>query len=556
MLNQHSKGDEALSRRRFSISRSHYLIAFLVLGLGFTGMLAYEAHRASSSQQATAERAIEDHAAVAAWNYAGHLEKKIDWAIAQPSFTYLKKSRDKWDWEPSEEFSQEYGEAIRCAFSIDTNGGFEIDPKTGAFTLREGPDPDPGVEEWIRQEIAAGLETYDPEWSYSMIYGAPDGKTHVVFYKVEYDREEKETTAIIGFEADLGAMPEAFRYAFKGHLLPPSLTEGRKNEDIMSVEVLGPAGEILWASSADVSWAYSAVDYLSPQFSNLPVAVALQPSMAESLVIGGLPKSRLPLILGLLFFAGLLVVATIFLLRRELELGRMRTEFVSNVSHELRTPLAQIRMFVETLMLNRVRSEEERRRSLEIMNREIRRLGNLVENILTFSRAERGTMKLKLESTELGSLFAEVADSFRPLASGRNMELDTDIHEDTVATVDRAAVRQILLNLLDNAVKYGPTGQTVSLGLEVHNGAVLFRVDDEGPGIPQSDRRAVWDAFVRLDREREQATAGTGIGLSVVRELVIRHGGQVWVETSPSGGARFCVEIPKSQRIADGVQAA
>lgn len=154
-------------------------------------------------------------------------------------------------------------------------------------------------------------------------------------------------------------------------------------------------------------------------------------------------------------------------------------------------------------------------------------------------------MDLKFETTELAPLCEEVAESFRPLATGRHMELKTEIHDGAMADVDRAAIKQILLNLLDNAVKYGPEGQTVWLGLEAGHGTVQLRVDDEGPGIPADKRAAVWDAFVRLDRERDAATAGTGIGLSVVRELVIRHGGRAWIETGPSGGARFCVELPR-----------
>jgi signal transduction histidine kinase len=153
-------------------------------------------------------------------------------------------------------------------------------------------------------------------------------------------------------------------------------------------------------------------------------------------------------------------------------------------------------------------------------------------------------MKLKFEPTELTPLFKEVVDAFEPLASGRSVKLRTEVETEATATVDRSAVRQILLNLLDNAVKYGPAGQTVTLGLEVQNGTVQLRVDDEGPGVPPENREGVWEAFFRLDREREDVTAGTGIGLSVVRELVMGHDGRAWVEDGPSGGARFLIELP------------
>jgi len=108
----------------------------------------------------------------------------------------------------------------------------------------------------------------------------------------------------------------------------------------------------------------------------------------------------------------------------------------------------------------------------------------------------------------------------------------------------------MLLNLLDNAVKYGPSGQTVTLGLTVADGRARVSVDDEGPGVPAAERERIWDRFWRLERDRGSAVAGTGIGLSVVRELVALHGGRTWVEDAPASqrgdraGSRFVIELP------------
>ncbi|MEX0892696.1 MAG: HAMP domain-containing sensor histidine kinase, partial [Gemmatimonadota bacterium] len=242
-----------------------------------------------------------------------------------------------------------------------------------------------------------------------------------------------------------------------------------------------------------------------------------------------------------------LVGVTVFLLRREAELHRMRARFVSGVSHELRTPLAQIRMFAETLMLGRVRSEVDRRRSLEIIDQEARRLGDLVENILTFSRAERGGVKVTPEVTRISAEIHVVVEDFLALPRARRVDVRLELQENVMVPVDRDALRQIVNNLVDNAVKYGPEGQRITVGLALFSGTARLWVDDEGPGIPAGDREHVFQSFYRLRRDEDSRTAGSGIGLAVVRELAALHGGRTWVEEAPGGGARLMVAFPEAE---------
>jgi signal transduction histidine kinase len=246
-----------------------------------------------------------------------------------------------------------------------------------------------------------------------------------------------------------------------------------------------------------------------------------------------------------------LVTAALLQLRREFELARLRSDFVASVSHELRTPLAQIRLFAETLRLGRVRSEEEGRRSLEIIDQEAGRLTHLVENVLHFSRAERRGVHLSLAPVDLDALVRAVVHAFAPLAAAREVKLVQEIEPEVKASVDPAAVRQMLINLLDNAVKYGPCGQTVTVGMKISGRAAELRVEDQGPGIEPADRARIWERFFRLKRETKTAAAGAGIGLAVVKELAILHGGRAWVEDAPGGGARFAIEFPGAWR-ADG----
>jgi signal transduction histidine kinase len=228
-------------------------------------------------------------------------------------------------------------------------------------------------------------------------------------------------------------------------------------------------------------------------------------------------------------------------------LARLRTEFVSGVSHELRTPLAQIRWFAELLHLGKLRSEDERARSAGIIDQEARRLTYLVENVLNFSRSEKGANRVSLASTELDREILEALELFAPLARARKMVVAPALNAGAVVSLDRDAFRQILLNLLDNAVKYGPAGQTITVGSEIAGDRARVWVEDQGPGIPNEDRQRVWEPYVRLNRDVESATGGSGIGLSVVRELMSLHGGRTRFEGAPGGGARVVIDFPLTQ---------
>jgi signal transduction histidine kinase len=275
----------------------------------------------------------------------------------------------------------------------------------------------------------------------------------------------------------------------------------------------------------------------------LVIRTSIRPDFAERLIVGGLPRSRLPLLAALFALtAGLLVVALVQL-RRQQELARLRTDFVAGVSHELRTPLSQIRWFAELLHMGRLRSETERQRSARIIDQEARRLTFLVENVLSFARGGQRVHEVIPERTDLAAEIAAVIEVFSPVADTRGVRLNVEIGEECVAMADRAALRQILLNLLDNAVKYGPAGQTVTIAVSRGPETTQLRVEDEGPGIPEHEYARVFEPFVRLERASKSSAGGSGIGLAVVRELVGLQGGRVWLERGATGGTRVVVEL-------------
>jgi signal transduction histidine kinase len=137
----------------------------------------------------------------------------------------------------------------------------------------------------------------------------------------------------------------------------------------------------------------------------------------------------------------------------------------------------------------------------------------------------------------------ETLATFAPLAASSGAQLRAQLDDEAFAMVDPGALRQIMLNLLDNAVKYGPEGQTIVVRVVRGGDEVVVSVDDEGPGIPPADRRRVFDPFERLDRRGAPKTSGAGIGLAVVRDLVIAHAGRVWIEDAPAGGTRVSIAL-------------
>jgi signal transduction histidine kinase len=152
--------------------------------------------------------------------------------------------------------------------------------------------------------------------------------------------------------------------------------------------------------------------------------------------------------------------------------------------------------------------------------------------------------------TDLEREVRDALEMFAPLARSRRATLRSELEHGITLDVDRDALRQVLLNLLDNAVKYGPRGQTVTVGMAAtrENGRgqrIRLWVEDQGPGIPAAERDRVWEPYVRLDRDVEGATGGSGIGLAVVRELVALHGGRTWLEDAAAGGGtRVVIELP------------
>lgn len=331
-------------------------------------------------------------------------------------------------------------------------------------------------------------------------------------------------------------------------VLPTTLTRGMRVDSMLAVTVHMPSRALIYASNSTADTRFAATDSLDTRVGALRFEVAIDPLAAGQLIIGGMPRSRLPEVLATTFVAVSLLGLLLFQFRRQEELGRLRDDFVSGVSHELRTPLAQIRLLAELLQMGKVPTEEQRERSLRIIDKEARRLSFLVDSILSFthvnvSRAKRGAMSLV--RTDVDVEIEEIIAGFEPLAHAQNVRLAAHLTRGIVADVDRGALRQVLLNLLDNAVRYGPSGQTVTVSTRAADDAWTLEVVDEGPGVPANERERIFAPYYRMARDAGGAVGGTGIGLAVVHQLVTAHGGDVRVDSATDAtGARFIVTMP------------
>jgi signal transduction histidine kinase len=234
--------------------------------------------------------------------------------------------------------------------------------------------------------------------------------------------------------------------------------------------------------------------------------------------------------------------------RRAEALVQLRADFVASASHELRTPIAQIRLFADMLRLGRVRDEGERADALDTIHRATRRLEMLSDNLVQLSRGDEPRPPVRRSVDVSGALHEAVAD-LEPLAAARGSLLRIEAAPDLRAEIDGEGLVRIVSNLVENALKYGPAGQTVKLGAQRAGGLQLV-VEDEGPGIPEAERERVFERFERLDRDRNSAVSGTGLGLAVVLETVQQAGGTVRIEEASGGGARVVVVLPQPEAAA------
>ena len=558
------------------------LIGLLVVAFAIAADLAHEAWTTALSQQEISERAERDFVRFAATSAGYEARAAIDLGL-RALFTTITGGGDSSRRPLPGPDVLERGAArireCRCAPAYTPSYYFRVGLVDGELRTSGGAPPDEAERRWLRDTIGARVRALRrADGDAALVYGEVNRRPRIIAYALRAD-----ASGLIGYafgfvsdvasfgdaafapaaqkplRADAELAPRAARYdsLMRTFVLAPdgrAIYDANPRRPELRVTMVPRAGHETYVSGVAAvapTTVFADTVRLGAQYGDLRLDVALATSEPDALISGGLPRSRFLVLLGLLVLMAGLVALAVLQMRREQELARLRAALTAGVSHELRTPLAQILLFGETLMLERTRSERERRAAAEIIVREARRLMHLVENALHFARADRHLLELSAEVIDLAGLTREILVAFAPLAWTAKVVLREIIDEPAPALIDAAAYRQIVLNLLENAVRYGPAGQTVTVRVDRIDAGARLVVEDEGPGIPIADRDRVWAPFVRLTNHRkshQNAAMGTGIGLAVVRDLTSRHGGRVWVERADSGGARFVVELPAGSR--------
>jgi two-component system phosphate regulon sensor histidine kinase PhoR len=232
-------------------------------------------------------------------------------------------------------------------------------------------------------------------------------------------------------------------------------------------------------------------------------------------------------------------------LTRLRQLEGVRQEFVANVSHELRTPLSLIKSATETLLDGAKDDAAALTRFLQIIDKHANRLALLIDDLLLLSTLDSGGLRLDRQPLQFRSTVQDAIDDLQARAHARDVTLENRVPSSLVVLADSNRMRQVVSNLLDNAIKYGRAGGVTSVvGSHLDDGRLEISVTDDGPGIPRDAQERIFERFYRVDKARSREQGGTGLGLAIVKHVVQAHGGEVRVESEPGNGSKFIINLP------------
>ena len=553
------------------LARRPALLALLLLALlALSGLLAHEAWSSGRKRRVMADQAMHEYASYAAAKYRDNVQSWLYTALDELFAVAWVRLADGADAPGAGAVALEQSaralDGCKCGPVVKALYYFDVSldslPPTGARLIATRGEATPGPAElrWVADTVRAHTVASKANLrvaarlygalavahQYSTIYAKYGDRLTVLVYTVRRDAEGRPAAAY-GMLTDAERFVAPFfepLYRYRV-VLPPVPGKWIPTDSAMSVAAVDSLGRVFFKSPVQYGSPLFAEVNMDPPLGHLRIRLAVNPAARDAVLAGGLPRSRVPLLLGALAVTAILVVFTVLQVRAEVEHARQRANFAASVSHELRTPLAQILLFAETVRLGRATSEERRMHAVDVIIREARRLMRLVDNVLHVSRSERVPTPVSLEWIVVRYVVGEIIEEFAPLASEAESTIELEpVDAGIVVNADAGAVRQMLLNVLDNAVKYGRKGQVIQVGVTLADAAVRIWVDDEGPGVQSRDRARIWKPFVRVAWGPQPGVAGAGIGLAVVHELVTAQRGRAWVERGSRGGARFVLELP------------
>ena len=361
----------------------------------------------------------------------------------------------------------------------------------------------------------------------------------------EHDRAGR-VVALAGLVAE---QREVARFLVDG-LQRSSSTLGLPDDE--SIELRGPDGVALFGAADPARrFRWSITNHSS--LGGATVIVALEREHIASPLIAPIATAQIWHLAALLLATLVAIVLGVRSSRREAQLATARSDFVAAVSHELRMPLAQILLASETLTLQRERDERQRLGLASSILREARRLVALVENVLLVSRTGAVELRPHLATVDVQELLGDVLEAVQLSVDDTGQSIETVATPGLAVLGDRMLLRQAIVNLVDNATKYGRAGQCIRLTARAVGGGVQLAVEDDGPGVPPAERKRIFQPWERLTRDQPSERTGAGLGLAVVRQIAVACGGRVWLEDRAGGGARAVLELPAAAAAAASV---
>jgi PAS domain S-box-containing protein len=230
------------------------------------------------------------------------------------------------------------------------------------------------------------------------------------------------------------------------------------------------------------------------------------------------------------------------------KLNKLKTTFLNVTTHELRSPMTSIIGYLQMILKEKQgRLTSEQKKSLQICLNNSKRLNILIEDLLDFSRLESGTLKFVTEETNLYDMIDEIINTMNKPAEEKNIKLDSSIDEKLpILTIDSYRVKQVLINLVNNAIKFSSDGSPIHINAKKLKNDIQFEVQDFGRGIPEDKRNKIFETFYQVDTDKDRKVGGTGMGLSISRGIVMAHGGKIWVDSDESKGSIFKFTLPIS----------
>ena len=365
----------------------------------------------------------------------------------------------------------------------------------------------------------------------------PNEASHSFFY-VFYPLKNTDVAGLI-------LSPQYVRKEYLNRLIPGLLRgSGTKgSESGLAVSVFDEKQNQIYANASGVK-NYQVKMAFAPVFPNWDLAATYRGSSIQSVAQASFEKSLLltAVVLCLLLVG---IILTLRAASREMSLAAAKSSFVSNVSHELKTPLALIRLYAETLELDRVKDEQQGKDFLRTINGETRRLTQLINNILDFSKIEAGRKEYRFVSSDVAEIVETVLRTYEYQLRDAGFEVSTRIDQGLpMVAIDAEAISQAVVNLLNNATKYSEDAKKIEVAVAARDSHIAIEVADHGIGILRSEQQKIFEKFYRVSTTLEHNTKGSGLGLALVKHVVEAHGGRVLVDSEPGRGSRFTILIP------------